>query len=202
MRSAADISAFQLAGLSSTCKCAPEDDNGRDRTLFWRRNPNDERDSTFALLLDQVTHSVLDRVVERSRRLLCRRDYLRATQQALERRAPQARTFARHACPGCWRILRRDGSPVSCRSRVNQTARGATPLQWSAAVVILQVFGNDLGVGFVDRRAKGLDHLDQRGIPHGRVRKWRVHQAHTRLRLRNPGGRPRENAQTCASFAA
>src|SRR5581483_7430005 len=53
-------------------------------------------------------------------------------------------------------------------------AEGSTPC--SAAVVLLQVFGDHLGVGFIDRRSEGLNHLGDGRIPNGGRRERGVHQ--------------------------
>src|SRR5262245_41497865 len=45
-----------------------------------------------------------------------------------------------------------------------------------AAVILLQVVRDDLGVGVADRRAECLDHLGDLRIPQGRVGKRRVHR--------------------------
>src|SRR5262249_299148 len=44
------------------------------------------------------------------------------------------------------------------------------------AVVLLQVFRDHLGVGFVDWGAKYLDHLADLRIPARSVQEWRVHR--------------------------
>ena len=40
----------------------------------------------------------------------------------------------------------------------------------SAAVVLLKIVGDGLGVGVADRSAESLDHLGDLGIPHSRTR--------------------------------
>src|SRR5262249_4969779 len=53
--------------------------------------------------------------------------------------------------------------------------RGLEIRNTSAAVVLLQIVGDGLGVGVADRRAESLDHLGDAGIPHSRTWERRVH---------------------------
>src|SRR5262249_14652623 len=53
--------------------------------------------------------------------------------------------------------------------------RGLEIRNTSAAVVLLQIVGDGLGVGVADRRAESLDHLGDLGIPHNRTWERRVH---------------------------
>ena len=79
--------------------------NDRIRTLFRRWRPTTHRDGSVTFQFDQVTRSARRDVGEHLRRLLRCCGYLRTTQRALRRRAAQAGAFARHARPGCLRIL-------------------------------------------------------------------------------------------------
>src|ERR1700688_3150990 len=81
-----------------------------------------------------------------------------------ELRSPRAKTSVSHFAKKNW-IPAYAGMSGGCESRHR-----------SHAVIALEIIGDDLGVGLVEGRPEGIDHLGDLRIPAGRVQERRVHR--------------------------